>query len=108
MLNVKRRLLSLNFAILMLLSVILPAGAVDITSQDQTKTHQYEQYIIIDGMEYDATENHSGDGWEYTYSGPISWNYLNLVDYHGTSIIFQSFLIKDFVLHIKGIIQFRD
>lgn len=87
MLNVKRRLLSLNFAILMLLSVILPAGAVDITSQDQTETHQYEQYIIIDGMEYDATENHSGDGWEYTYSGPISWNYLNLVDYHGTSII---------------------
>ena len=87
MLSVKRRLLSLNFAILMLLSVILPAGAADITSQDQTETHQYEQYIVIDGTEYDATEDHSGDGWEYYYHKNNSSQQLDLTDYHGSSII---------------------
>ena len=49
--NVKRRLLSLNFAILMLLTVIFPAGAVGVSPSDADATHQYEQYISINGTE---------------------------------------------------------
>ena len=85
--NIKRRLLSLNFAILMLLTVIFPAGAVGISSSPADGTHQYKQYIIIDGKEYDATEDQSGDGWRsYYYDGANSVE-ISLRNYQGGSII---------------------
>lgn len=83
--NVKRRLLSLNFAILMLLTVIFPAGAVGVSPSDADATHQYEQYISINGTEYDATEDHSGEGWRYKHRDYRSQ--LKLYDYNGDSIL---------------------
>lgn len=87
MINIKQRLISLNFALLMLVSLIQPAGAVDSSQVTADAAHQYEQYVIIDGVEYDATEDHSGEGWRSYYDEYNNDLRISLRDYNGGSII---------------------
>ena len=87
MINIKQRLISLNFALLMLISLIQPAGAVDNEKPATDAAHQYEQYVIIDGVEYDATENHSGTGWRSYYDKYNNDQQIRLNNYSGGSII---------------------
>ena len=87
MTTIKQRLISLNFALLMLISLIQPAGAVDNEKPATDAAHQYEQYVIVDGVEYDATENHSGTGWHSYYDKYNNDLRISLSDYSGGSII---------------------
>ena len=87
MINIKQRLISLNFALLMLISLIQPAGAVDNRQTATDAAHQYEQYVIIDGVEYNATEGHSGEGWRSYYDEYNNDLRISLRDYNGGSII---------------------
>ena len=87
MTTIKQRLISLNFALLMLISLIQPAGAVDNEKPATDAAHQYEQYVIVNGVEYDATKNHSGTGWHSYYDEYNNDLQVNLRDYNGSSII---------------------
>ena len=87
MINIKQRLISLNFALLMLISLIQPAGAVDNEKPATDVAHQYEQYVIVNGVEYDATANHSGEGWHSYYDKYNNDLRISLSNYNGGSII---------------------
>ncbi len=80
-----KKLVSLNLAFVLIISM-LPFGAV--ATEVQSTDEAPEKKLIVDGAVYDATQNHSGDGWEYFYRvdiGGVSAG-LWLTDYTGGSI----------------------
>ena len=75
----KKKLISLNLALILLLTML----PFNFLSALATSDSQYEQpYLLIDGVIYDATQNHAGKGWTYTALGD-DYGRLKLSSYNG-------------------------
>ena len=81
----KMRLLCLNLALVMLFTLV-PVQAVGTGADTAAGTEEAgEGYIFVDGIRYDATENHQGNGWTYTVNLGGT-NQLALRNYQGGGI----------------------
>jgi len=74
-----KKLISFNLAIVF--AVLCTFGGVS----EMTVQAQSSPILMIDGMKYDATQNHEGNGWTYYY-GNARAAYLFLQNYNGGPI----------------------
>ena len=74
-----KKLISLNLALLFVLTVGIAPGKVRAGTQ-------YAHYLIVDGVEYDATQEMSADKWSYHYDAAESFQRLYLHGYDGGAI----------------------
>lgn len=68
-----KKLISLNLALVLLLCLLLPAGAAS-----------GQSYLIVDGVKYDPNATHTGSGWSYMSAAGMG--YLRLDGYIGGAI----------------------
>ncbi len=86
-----KKLVCINLVLFMMLGIVfLPLFTISVEATENNVipnaiNKTYKDVLIVDGNEYDATKNHSGDGWSYDYHDNFSAT-LNLSNYNGGGI----------------------
>lgn len=68
--NETKSLISLNLVLIMVVSLLVtPFLTIEVEAAENNSQNQsaYEYVLVIDGVQYDATRNHNGNGWSYYF-----------------------------------------
>ena len=89
-----KRLISVNIVLILVFTMISTTAFADGNESLMASTNDAsgEDYIIINGVKYDANEESKGTGWSYNASeknSSYSTNTLFLWGYNGSSIIYS-------------------
>ena len=86
-----KRLISVNIVLILVFTMISTTAFADGNESLMASTNDAsgEDYIIINGVKYDAREKLRGNGWSYDPDGYGGKSSLYLYGYNGGSIVYQ-------------------